>query len=182
MSLQESLNRPVSAYMSKSFAEVDGSDSVAQAARVMQEEGATEAIVVRDGIPVGIITERDILYKVVAAGENPSLIKVRDVMSSPVQTIDEGSKVSEAIAKMSKLGFRRLGVTKDGRVVGMVTQKAVVTGNVGQNFTLPELAPPTGFPCPYCGSVLKTKEDLSKHIDRAHMGGFGLLQGDASKW
>ena len=51
-----------------------------------------------------------------------------------LQTIDEGAKVSDAIAKMSRLGLRRLGVTKRGIIVGIITQKAVVTGNVEQNF------------------------------------------------
>ena len=182
MNLQESLGRPVSEYASASFAMVGAGDSVSQAARVMKKEGATEAIVVRDSVPVGIITERDILYKVVAAGENPSITKVHDVMSSPVETVDESAKVSDAIAKMSRLGLRRLCVTRKGSIVGMITQKAVVTGNVGQNFTLPELAAPSGFVCPYCSATLKTREDLSKHIDHVHMGGMGLLQGDATKW
>jgi predicted transcriptional regulator len=148
----------------------------------MQMEGATEAIVVAGSTPQGIVTERDILYKVVAAGSNPSVVKVRDIMSSPVQTVDEASNVGEAIAKMSKLGIRRLGVTREGKIVGMITQKAMVTGNVEQNIPLPELAPPDGFTCPYCNSRVKTKEDLSKHIDRDHMGGRGLLEGDFTKW
>ena len=182
MSLRESLNRLVSDYMSSSFARVEESDSIAEAARAMMREKATEALVVKGSSTVGIITERDILYKVVAAGGNPSILKVRDVMSSPVETIDAGSKVAEAIAKMSGKGFRRLGVTRGGRIVGMVTQEAVVTGNVDRNFVLPELALPTGFSCPYCGATLKSREDLSTHIDRVHAGGLGLLQGDATKW
>ena len=182
MDLQESLSRPVSEYAAVSFAKVDEGDSVAQAARVMMKEGATEAIVLGRSTPVGIITERDILYKVVAEGENPAMTKVRDVMSSPVETIDESAKVSDAIAKMSKLGVRRLGVTKKGTIVAMVTQKAVVTGNVGQRIGLPELAAPSGFACPYCSATSRTREELSKHIDRVHTGGMGLLQGDLTKW
>ena len=182
MTLRESMNELVSAYTSRSFAQVSATDSVAQAARMMQQAGTTEAIVVSDSVPKGIITERDILYKVVAAGSNPSVTKVRDVMSSPVHTIDEGSRVAEAIATMSKHGIRRLVVTREGKIVGMITQKAMVTGNVEQNVPLPELAPATGVVCPYCGSSFKTKEELSKHIDRDHMGGFGLLQGDLTKW
>ena len=182
MSLEESLNKPVSAYTTTSFAKVDATASIVQAAKVMEREGTTEAIVVRDSSPVGIITERDILFKVVASGEEPSKKKVGEVMSSPVETIDEGAKASEAIARMSKLGFRRLGVTRNGKIVGMITQKAVVAGKAGQKITLPELVPPTGFACPYCGTVLKTKEELSKHIDFVHTGGAGLLQGDMTKW
>jgi len=168
--------------MSHDYAHVDGDDSVSAAAREMEDVGATEALVLKDGTPIGIVTERDILYKVVAAGSNPTLVKVRDVMSSPVRTIDEASMVGEAITRMSKFGIRRLGVTRNGKIVGMVTQKAMVSGKVEQNIPLPELAPPGGLVCPYCGAGLKTREDLSKHIDRAHIGGAGLLQGDAAKW
>ena len=182
MSLKESLGRPVSAYTSSTFVQVSATDSVAQAARTMKQAGETEAIVVANSLPVGIVTERDILYKVVAAGTNPSLAKVREIMSSPVETVDEEATVAEAVAKMTKLGIRRLGVTSKGKIVGMVTQKAMVMGNVEQNVPLPELAPPSGFTCPYCGAETKTKEDLSKHIDDVHMGGRGLLQGDFTKW
>ncbi len=182
MSLRESLNDPVSAYTSFSFVQVAASDSVAQPARIMQKAGATEAIVFSGSAPQGKVTERDILYKVVAEGSNPSVVKVRDIMSSPVQTLDESSRVGEAIAKMSKLGIRRLGVTRKGKIIGMITQKAMVIGNVDQNIPLPELAHPDGFSCPYCNAHVKSREELSKHIDRDHMGGFGLLQGDVTKW
>ncbi len=182
MGLRESLSDRISSYTSLSFARVDAADSAADAARSMKEAGATEAMVVVDSAPQGIVTERDILYKVVAAGSNPSQVKVGDIMSSPVQTIEESSSVGEAIARMSKLGIRRLGVTRNGKLVGIVTQKTMVTGNVEQNVPLPELARPSGVTCPYCNSAFKTKEELSKHIDRVHMGGPGLLQGDVSKW
>jgi len=182
VSLRDSLNQPVSVYISSFFARVSATDSVAEAARTMQKADATEAVVVSGSVPQGIITERDILYKVVAAGSNPSVVKVRDIMSSPVHVVDEGCSVGEAIAKMSKLGIRRLGVTKSGKLVGIITQKAMVTGKADQSILLPELTHPEGFACPYCNAVMKSREELSKHIDRVHMGGLGLLQGDSSKW
>ena len=181
MSLRDSLNNTVSAYTSSSFAQVSPDDSVADAARKMQKSNATEALVVSGSVPQGIVTERDILYKVVAAGSNPSTVRVRDVMSVPVYTVDETSSVGEAIAKMSKLGIRRLGVTRNGKLVGVVTQKAMVTGKADQNIPLPELARPEGFACPYCNAVMKSKEELSKHIDQDHLG-LGLLEGNLSKW
>lgn len=181
MDLRESLDRLVSVYASSHYTQVASSDSVAKAAREMKESGSTEAIVAGDGKPVGIVTERDILYKVVAVGLDPSSVKISEVMTSPVETIDEGSKVADAISKMSKLEVRRLGVTKNGVLVGMITQKAVVTSNLRSNVPLPELASPNQFIRPYCGAVLKTKEELSKHIDEVHLG-LGLLEGDATKW
>jgi len=182
VSLRDSLDRSVSAYMSSSFAQVSSTDSVAEAASKMQKADTTEAMVVSGSVPQGIVTERDILYKVVAAGSNPSAVKVRDIMSSPVYTVDETTSVGDAIAKMSKLGIRRLGVTRNGKLVGVITQMAVITGRADQNIPLPELAHPEGFTCPYCNAVMKSREELSKHIDRDHIGGLGLLQGDNSKW
>jgi len=182
MGLLESLEERVSQYTTSDFARVGADESIYHAARAMQEAKSTEAVVMKGESPVGIITERDILYKIVAAGLIPQQVKAKDVMSAPLETIDESARVRDAIAKMSSLGVRRLAVTKNGKVVGMVTQKAVAAGSVEKNIPLPELAPPKGFVCPYCDSVTDSREELSKHIDRAHMGGLGLLQGDLSKW
>lgn len=167
--------------MSKEFVKLSDDFSVDRAAAAMKEAGTTEAIVMKGGIPTGIVTERDILYKVVAIGLSPKEIKVKDVMSSPVESIDDSSKVVEAIAKMSKLGLRRLGVTHNGGLVGMVSQKAFVSGSTNEHFALPELAKPKTLSCPYCDATMKNQEELSRHIDQVHLG-MGLLEGDRSKW
>jgi CBS domain-containing protein len=181
MDLRESLNDSVSAYMTPSYVQVSSDETVAQAAKEMKKSGATEAIVANDGAPLGIVTERDILYKVVAAGANPSSMRVKDIMTSPVETVEESAKVGEAIAKMSKLGVRRLGVTRNGKLAGMVTQKAMVAGDLSGHVALPELASPSRFICPYCDAELKNGEELSKHIDQVHLGP-GLLEGNRTKW
>ncbi len=181
MDLRGSLDERVSTYMSTDFVQVRVDASVTDASRVMQKSGATEAVVVRSGAPVGIVTERDILYKVVAMGRDPSSVTVSAIMSSPIKTIDEEAKVADAIAKMSKLGVRRLGVTRKGELVGLVTQKAMVSGGLQQSVALPELALPGQLACPYCGAIVKDKDELSKHIDHSHVG-LGLLEGNLSKW
>ncbi len=180
--LRESLEQPVSGFMSKNFTRVGEDETIYHAARAMKEAGTTEAVVVDGGSPVGIITERDILYKVVAVGLYSHIVKVKDVMSSPLETVESSAKAKDAIAKMSSLGIRRLGVTAGGKVVGIVTQKAVAAGGVDRSILLPELVAPSGFSCPYCGAEADTRDELSKHIDNAHMGGAGLLQGDVTKW
>jgi len=167
--------------MSTGFARVSHDDSVSDAAREMQKAKSTESVVMRDGSPIGIITERDILYKVVAEDLDPSKVEVREVMSAPVATVDADAKVVDAIARMSKLGVRRLGVTRKGKVIGLITQKAVVSGELGQHIALPELASPNALVCPYCGAMMDNRDELSKHIDHAHLGR-GLLEGDLTKW
>ncbi len=180
MSLRESLEEPVSTHLSTRFANVAADDSVTAAAKMMKEMGVTEALVVQEGEPIGIITERDILYKVVAKGSDPAEVRVSSIMTSPVEVIEETAKVADAVSKLSKLGLRRLGVTRKGKLIGLVTQKEIVSASLHLRVPLPELAP-ARLACPYCGQEMKDKAELSRHIDQVHLGP-GLLQGDRTKW
>ncbi len=181
MDLREALGKPVSEYTSTDFVRVLIDDTVTAAAMAMREGRATEAVVADGGGLIGIITERDILYKVVAEGLDPARTTVRVVMSAPVETVEEASKVGDAIAKMSKLGVRRLGVTRSGKFVGLVTQKNIASGRLGTYVSLPELAKPGAMSCPYCGESVRDSKELSRHIDRVHLG-LGLLEGNLRKW
>lgn len=174
------LNEPVSKFMS-SFLSVNEDESIVNIALRMKESGVTAAIVTKGDEPIGIITERDILYKVVARGLDPKSTKASEVMSHPIQTIDEKAKVSEAIAKMAKLGIRRLAVVRDSVIIGLITQMSILSDKVNEQIRLPEVVHPMEFKCPYCGSIFKDARELSKHIDRLHIG-MGLLEGDVSKW
>lgn len=179
MDLRKSLDEPLSSYLSKDFVKISMDDTVVEIARAMQKAGAGEAVVFRNSEPIGIVTERDILFKVVAIGKDPSKTRASDVMSSPVESIEESLKVGDAIAKMSRLGVRRLVVMRGRVAVGMVTQKQIVSGQ--GKVELPELATPKGLACPYCGAMMKDADELSKHIDQLHVGE-GLLKGDRRKW
>ncbi|HIH76091.1 MAG TPA: CBS domain-containing protein [Methanomassiliicoccales archaeon] len=100
--------------------------TVKEAAALMLREGVGSLIVLEGGEPVGILTERDILYKVVAVGKVPSRTKVERVMSSPVITIAPGSNVSIAAKRMSDLHMRRLPVVENGKLIGMLTEKDIL--------------------------------------------------------
>lgn len=149
---------------------VTSAETVSSAARKMQMLGSTEAVVVRAGVPIGILTERDILYDVVAAGLDPSSTKVVDVMSSPLESVEFGSKARDAIGKMIELGARRLGVLKNGKLIGLLVQKSVVSGFIREHVPLAELAAPGQLRCPYCGEDCKDSKALSQHMARAHVG------------
>ena len=181
MDLNQALDEPVTKYMSKNVLYLPEASTVVEAARSMQKNGIAAAIVTKNGKPVGIVTERDILYKVVAGGMDPRKAKVSEIMSSPIQTIEDDSKAGEALAKMTRLEIRRLAVMHEGKIVGLVVQKGIVAGSLKEQVPLPELLSPNEFRCPYCDQVLENAEALSKHIDRLHIGS-GLLQGDSRKW
>jgi CBS domain-containing protein len=178
MKLEEKLSEKVSGYVSD-FVSVQSGTSISEAAKVMAEKNVTEILVMKGEEPIGIITERDFLFRVLASGVLPST-PVDRIMSAPIETIDENSTVEEAISKMVKLGIRRLAVVRNGKIVGIITQKAILSGRAGK-IPLPELHKPGVLICPYCGSQMESNEVLSKHIDQVHIGK-GLLQGNVTKW
>jgi CBS-domain-containing membrane protein len=105
-------------------------------------------------------------------------------MSSPLITIDESVSVKDAIVLMRKNGIRRMPVTKNGEIVGLLTLRSIIGNSREKNIELAEIEPPGAkntIACPYCQSKFENKEDLSKHMDRLHLGS-GLLEGDLRQW
>lgn len=97
--------------------------TVMDAAKEMKGEGVGSIIIVEDGMPVGIVTESDILKKVVAEGKHPSKIAVEEVMSSPPITVSPDTGIEEVIKIMGENNIRRLPVIENKKLVGMVTGK-----------------------------------------------------------
>ncbi|MCS6767745.1 MAG: CBS domain-containing protein [Candidatus Nitrosocaldus sp.] len=95
--------------------------NVFYAANVMRERARGSLVVVDDGKPVGIITERDIVRRVVAEGRSPSATKVGDIMSKPLISVGPEATVAAAVRIMHENGIRRLPVVENDRVVGMLT-------------------------------------------------------------
>jgi CBS domain-containing protein len=159
---------------------VDESSSAKEVAAAMRERGKCAAVVrFRDGF-LGIVTERDVPYRLVAEGLDPNSTPVGRLASRPLESVREGTVVEEAVALMASRGFRRLGVVgADGRLRGLLTLERLL--GPGGPALLPVPRVPKGYICPFCGSMFQTKEELSKHIDRAHIG-LGLLEGNVSKW
>ena len=83
-------------------------------------------VVVQGRKPVGIITERDILRKVVELGLDPRTVKARDIMSAPILIINEEVSVEEAASIMTRNSIKKLPVVKNGNLVGIVTATDLV--------------------------------------------------------
>lgn len=165
---------------------MDESVCVADAARAMRQKGVSSVLVSKTTAmePVGIVTERDILYRLVAEHRSPFKTVLKDVMSSPLIVVDESVHVKDAIVLMRKNSIRRMPVTKEGKIVGMLTLKSVIGDSRGKSIELIDVELPTAISkvaCPYCESKFESKEDLSKHMDRLHLGS-GLLEGDLRQW
>lgn len=165
---------------------LDESKNLAEAVRLMRKEQISSVLVGRDTQHVtGIVTERDILYRVVAESRGPFKTTLKEIMSSPLITVDEATPVKDAIALMRKNAIRRVPVLKQGRVVGILTLKSIIGNNHSGSVELAEIELPSSVEskvmCPYCQSRFSNKEELSKHIDRLHLGS-GLLEGDLRQW
>jgi len=102
-------------------------DSVADAAGVMKEH-RIGAIIVHggDSQPVGIVTMRDLVYRVIAEGRSPSEIKVKEVMSSPLMTVEPEASLEEAMEMMNRNNVRRLGVVYRGSLEGVISDKDII--------------------------------------------------------
>jgi CBS domain-containing protein len=97
--------------------------SVLDVACRMLRHGNGAVLVIDDGALAGIFTERDAVFRVMAAGLDPSLVPVGDVMTCQPVTIDPQATLGQAMLVMLDHGFRRLPVLEDGRVVGLVTAR-----------------------------------------------------------
>jgi len=92
-------------------------------------------------VPVGIVTDRDLVVEVVAAGLDPKLIKVGELVLRPLTTIHEGAGYGETIRLMSVSGVRRIPVVDaTGSLVGIITLDDMLRHLAGPLAALSELA------------------------------------------
>ncbi|MDQ1280360.1 MAG: hypothetical protein QG670_1623 [Thermoproteota archaeon] len=100
---------------------IDGDSNLTGAAKAMFENKRGCLLVLESGMLKGIITERDFVWKVIAKGLDPSKLKTREIMSSPVITVDPDTDLTEATKLMvDEQGIRRLPVAKDGIIYGII--------------------------------------------------------------
>jgi len=113
--------------MSTPVRTVKETEKVSEAAKKMDRHEIGGVIVVdRKGKPVGMITERDIVKRVVAKNLLPSKVKAASIMSRPLATISPNKDISEAAKTMSRLKIRRLPVMEETKLVGVITSKDIV--------------------------------------------------------
>jgi CBS domain-containing protein len=105
--------------MTKKALTIDSQKTILEAAQLMSQKEVGDLIVVENEMPIGIVTERDFVRRVVAR-ERGLDTKVSDVMSKPLITIDPDASLKEAARKMVKHRIRRLPVLKTHKLVGII--------------------------------------------------------------
>lgn len=123
--------------MTKEVITIETTKTIFDAAELMTEKGLGCLIVVIKGFPVGIITERDIVRRIVA--KRASLdIKVKEVMTKTLITVEPNTSLKEAARVMSSNKIRRLPVLEKNKLVGIVVSSDFVR-NVGKKTTIEEI-------------------------------------------
>jgi CBS domain-containing protein len=102
-------------------------DSVAKVIDQLIDHNIGAIVVVQNNKPVGIVTEKDVLEKVLNEERDPAITLVKNIMSSPVITIESIDSVKNAIELMRKNDIRRLAVTQDGVLIGITTERRLLS-------------------------------------------------------
>jgi CBS domain-containing protein len=125
--------------MAKNIKTVKPDDSVHSAVLKMNKFDIGSVIVVSSGRPVGIITETNVMRRIVEPRMDPTTVWAKDIMSSPLETIDENSAVEEAAKIMAEKRINRLPVTNGNKLVGLISSTDIVRASPTQLGILDEL-------------------------------------------
>lgn len=194
------LMMPVGEVMKSDVATLESDSTAEQALMAMQEKNARSILVSNKGEVVGIVSKTDVLFKVTSQGRNPSKVKLREIMTSPVMAVNPQTTIKEALSLMDKNKVRQLMVHAYAAPLGMISREDISERVERISLNSEEVAisgtpaciidtktisytmdtSKAKFQCPYCGSPFDTKEGLSKHIDRLHEES-GILEGDYRK-
>ncbi|HOQ17076.1 MAG TPA: CBS domain-containing protein [Defluviitaleaceae bacterium] len=119
--------------MTQNVISVDEEESVLRASQVMRDANVGSVPVVRGDKLVGIITDRDIVVRNVADGEDVDNVTCKNIMTTDLVTCSPDMDVDEVAALMSKHQVRRIPVVENGKVVGMVSLGDLATQRTTQD-------------------------------------------------
>src|SRR5215204_3352462 len=104
------LKQTIGSIAERDFAHIGQDKTVADAAKVMRDKDTTSILITKkdSSEPVGIVTERDILYRVLAQNKDPSATLLNDIMNYPLMYADEDSSIKDGICLMRNKNLRRL--------------------------------------------------------------------------
>ncbi|MEM3166575.1 MAG: CBS domain-containing protein, partial [Candidatus Methanomethylicia archaeon] len=113
----------VKEYMGKEFFTIDVEATALEASKLMLDKNIGYLIVLERGRPIGMVSERDLVFKVMALEKEPSKVKVSEIMSKPLITVDPDATLDEVVEIMVKYDLRRIPVVKDGIIYGMFSTR-----------------------------------------------------------
>jgi len=115
------IQRPLAVMMSRQIRTVPPTASVVEAARTMREARVGALLVAEGSRYLGVVSETDLVRKVLAGGGDISQVRVSDVMTAPIITVEINRSAHEASNLMAERHIRHLAVTEDGTIVGILS-------------------------------------------------------------
>ncbi len=112
--------------MTKNVITIEYSAPVTKAAEIMDKHDIGCIIAMNEGKPIGIITERDMLKRVLLQFRDPRITRVSDVMSTPLIASNPKTNLSEAVRLMNERRIKKLPVVEDGLLIGLLSVTDVV--------------------------------------------------------
>ena len=97
--------------------------TVSEAARLMASKDAGAVLVVEGGQLIGIFTERDVVFRVIAKGRDPKTTPLREVMTTEPKTLDPTQCYGHALVIMQENGFRHVPVVDAGKAIGIISSR-----------------------------------------------------------
>ncbi|MCK4732639.1 MAG: CBS domain-containing protein [Methanophagales archaeon] len=101
--------------------------SIAAISKCMKMSGLGCVVMTKEGNPVGVVTDRDIVIKVIMKNINPDTVKAKEIMASPIVTIEAEASVDEACKLAAKKRIKRLPVVENGVPIGIVSIRDILT-------------------------------------------------------
>ncbi len=130
MTYQDSLKKLLSEtkikdVMTKALTSVDPATSLSQVSKIMEQGGMGSILVKKDGVPSGIITDRDFAIKIAAYGVSMDTA-VEKIATFPLHTINSNDSILNAAKVMSEKKIRKLAVVEEEKVVGIITSTDLI--------------------------------------------------------
>ena len=101
---------------------VDHTTKIMEALKMCIKSGVWSFVVLKDGLPVGVVTDRDILKRCIVEGMDPTHESVERIMSAPLISIGPDAPIAEALKLMTDNDIKRVFVVEKGKIIGRVTQ------------------------------------------------------------
>ena len=111
----------VSDFMNKNLVEVMPDTSAKKCAEVMAAERVSSAVIIENNVIKGIVTEKDLSRKIVARGLNGNVVRVKDIMTQDLVTIDPDASLYDAMLKLNGRHVKHLPVVSNNVTVGIIT-------------------------------------------------------------
>ncbi len=113
--------------MTRKLASIESTQAVSAASNMMRIKKIGSLLVMQDSQMIGIVTESDIVRKVVAFHLQPEFVQVKQIMSTPIISIDETESIFEAAGLMKATGTRHLAVGNEDQILGMLSVRDLLS-------------------------------------------------------